>query len=25
MNMTNFVITGLFHDFSKKRSSVMVQ
>ena len=23
--MTNFVITGLFHDFSKKRSSVMVQ
>jgi hypothetical protein len=25
MNMTNFVITGLFHDLSKKRSSVMVQ
>ena len=23
--MTNFVITGLFHDLSKKRSSVMVQ
>ena len=23
--MTDFVITGLFHDLSKKRSSVMVQ
>ena len=24
-DMTDFVITGLFHDLSKKRSSVMVQ